>query len=227
MNTITPKPTPGQHEITVFYAGAATFDRYFRKSLELAADIARGLRPDEHVLYVNVLTSELRLEQELGKICRSRGGAETRRKVLAMTIKSDDLLTHEAFIERTVESRSVRLVVVNGFEFAALTSRRRARLTAFIQNLRDFAGVDVAVGMRRQVLATDSGAYGSLAFQVARIEAIGDLEELYVAERLEVTVSEDAEQFESFTHILYPPATDEPIHASLRAEIENKGLSGG
>ena len=168
----------GERRSELFYGGAR--DVVLRKTCEMAADAARSLGDGGTVLYINVLSSEARLEHDLQNVCRARGGAETRRRVLAMTVKPDDLLSHAKFIEKTIESHRVQLVVLNAYEFAAMMPRRRMRLVAFLQQLRDFSNVDIAVGLRREPAESDTGSYAALAYQATAVAALSDMEQFSI-----------------------------------------------
>lgn len=120
-----------------------------------------------------------------------------------MTVKTDDVLSHAEFIEKTVESHRVRLVVVNGFEFAAMMPRRRMRLLGFLLNLRDFSGVDIAIGTRRKPSEDDSGSYGALAFQAAAITPLAEATAFPHTPNGDLESKED-EWSETRTSILHP-----------------------
>jgi hypothetical protein len=96
----------------------------------------------------------------------------------------------------------VRLIVLNSFEFAAMMPRRRMRVVGFLLNLRNFAGVDLAIGMRRKPLEEEGGSIGALAFQSTAVLPLGEITCFEVTEPIHVESEE--EWHESFSAILYP-----------------------
>jgi hypothetical protein len=159
--------------LTLFHGGTA--DGVLRKTADATAQAAAALSKGEQVLYVNTLTSEERAEHEIRKACRRHGGAETRRKILLLSVPADEIMAHEDFLEMIVESRNVRLVVITSFDFAAMFGRRRTRLVCLLLRLRDFQQVDIAVGLRHEPGSASHGAIGHLVYQAQRTVRLEDL----------------------------------------------------
>jgi hypothetical protein len=137
------------------------------ESMKIACDLRDVLKDGENILYVNTLTSELRMAYAMGK--RFDHGVRRGRNYF-VTYSSGQIIDKLPVLRYMCESKQYKYLVINGFELALQDARHRAQFMHWLRQLRN-EGVNV-------ILFTSSeprsyGTTGSLRYSARTVAEVG------------------------------------------------------
>jgi hypothetical protein len=150
---IHPLAVQDKERIDILYGGSE--GEVLKESIDLARDImAHGLGQDEQILYVNTLTSARAFEPHWRRALKD---IRQNRRFNTITLLEQSLAQKLDFLKKVIEEKNIRFFILNGFEFATLTSRHRIQIFFWLKSLRDQYGASV-------IIFTQSGPrkYGTL-----------------------------------------------------------------
>jgi hypothetical protein len=175
----TPEPSPvnsslihplavqDKERIDILYGGSER--EVLKESIDLARDImAHGLADDEQILYVNTLTSARAFEPHWRRALKD---IRQNRRFNTITLLEQSLAQKLDFLKKVIEEKNIRFFILNGFEFATLTSRHRIQIFFWLKSLRDQYGASVIIfthsGPRKY------GTLGQMRFVSETCEEVG------------------------------------------------------
>jgi hypothetical protein len=120
-----PLAIPGLASINLFTKGRQA--SVIRDSFLLMKQAAPLLAKGENVLYINTLTSADVVEKVADKI-----SARYDREVCTYTASSRNVMQRLEFLQHTISSKKIKLVILNSFEFAAIYSRQKNCLATWL-----------------------------------------------------------------------------------------------
>ena len=138
------------------------------ESLKVTLDLRNVLQDKETILYINTLVHDSVLREAMGK--RFDHGIK-RKRVEHVTLLGDQLIAKLMMIEQAIKLKGIRYLVLNGYEFGAMTQRHRLILMRWIKDLRDFHHVTAVVVLMRQ--PNSIGCIGMLRYMADSISEIG------------------------------------------------------
>lgn len=139
--------------LDILYGGSER--EVLKESIALSRDLmTESLGKEDHILYINTLVSTQAFEFHER---RAKKDVAQNRRFLSLTLLQDALAEDLEFLTKTIEEKNVRVVILNGFEFSAMTSRHRIEIFFWLKSVRDVMGA-------RVVVFTQSGprSYGTL-----------------------------------------------------------------
>jgi hypothetical protein len=197
------------------------------ESLTVARDLREVLRDGENILYVNTLVNARRLDHIMGK--RFDHGARRGRNHF-VTYLAENFIDKLDVLRSIVAAKDIRYLILNGFELAAMTSRHRAMLMAWIRAMRN-EGVNIilyTLGCPGRI-----GTLGALRFSARTINEVGaylNEAEVDSEEQESVDPVEEAIEHEDFADLpdiskLYTGAPiPEPEHSDSES-LKTKDLT--
>jgi hypothetical protein len=135
------------------------------ESAKLAYDSVKYLPKDQHVLYVNTLCDQRSLDRTMNKF------ASRRPRLLYMTWLESSFMERIKVLENIIKSKDVGTLVINSFEFAALTQRHRVELGQWLRRIRNLHQIRVVLFM--QCKPGYYGVNGSLRFAASNLMEVG------------------------------------------------------
>ena len=130
MNTQHPLAQPTHARIDMCYEGEQ--EEIMHNSLTLTKQSAEQLATGEHVLYINTLASPKAIAQVAEKISE-----RTAAKVLSFSASCTPLIQKLEFLRNLVETKKVRVIVVNSIDWAARSSNQKKAFVHFLRQMRD------------------------------------------------------------------------------------------
>ncbi len=135
------------------------------ESAKLAFDTVKYLPKEQHVLYVNTLIDHRSFERVLHKF------ASRRPRLLYMTWLESSFMERLETLEHIISTKQVGALVINSFEFAALTQRHRVELGQWLRRVRNMFQIRIVLFM--QCKPGYYGVNGSLRFAASNIVEVG------------------------------------------------------
>jgi hypothetical protein len=163
--TTHPLAAPSHAQINLYTKGRRA--NIIRDSFLLMKQAAPQLAKGQNILYVNTLTSADVVEEFADKI-----SARYDREVCTFTASSRNFMQRLDFLEHTISSKGIKLLILNAFEFAAIFSRQKTTLATWLREMRDAYGLRVAVYSMNPEQTL--GALGTLSWLADRVEKVGD-----------------------------------------------------
>lgn len=117
-----------------------------KETLTIAYDWLPLLNADQKILYINALYGERELHRAIAKQFARKPAGELRR-LLTQYLRPDQLNGHLEFFEAVVRDENVKVVILDCFDFAALTPNRQSKLAGFFKVLKDIYDVHVVVSV--------------------------------------------------------------------------------
>lgn len=112
--------------IDMLYGGSA--DEVFEETVTIARQVARRLKdPEERVMYINTIDGPEAIEEQMARL-RKRDSDRIFRLTATPETFSDKL----EYARICVKNQKVKLIIMNSFEFAAMTPRHRSNVLVFL-----------------------------------------------------------------------------------------------
>jgi hypothetical protein len=156
-----------KERIDILFGGAEA--DALKESLALSRDILNhSIGDEEEILYINTLVSIRSFETHWRRALKE---VHQNWRFRAMTLLDDELVHKLKFLTKTIEEKKMRYVILNGFEFAAMTPRHRIQIFSWLKSLRDKHGMSVTVFT--QSGPRSYGTLGQMRFLSETCEMVG------------------------------------------------------
>jgi hypothetical protein len=162
-NLLHPLATHTPRALDILYGGNELDT--INESAKLAFDSVKYLPKEQHVLYVNTLCDQRSLERTMHKF------ASRRPRLLYMTWLESSFMERIEVLETIIKTKDVGTLVINSFEFAALTQRHRVELGQWLRRIRNLFQIRVVLFM--QCKPGYYGVNGSLRFAASNMMEVG------------------------------------------------------
>jgi hypothetical protein len=159
-----PLADPLQSRLALFTGGRQA--SIIRDSFLLMKQAAPLLPKGDNILYINTLTTAAVVEEVADKL-----SVRYKTEISTISISSRMMMERLEFIEHTIISKRIKLVILNCFEFAAIYSRQRSKLATWLREMRDAHDVRVVVYSHHE--PQKSGGLGTLAWLADRTQEVG------------------------------------------------------
>jgi hypothetical protein len=164
IHPLTKQDTP---RIDILYGGTEL--EVLQESVALSRDLMQhSLGEEEHVLYINTLISIKSFERHRRRAIRD---IRQNSRYLSITLLQTQLASRLDFMQKAIIESNYRCVILNGFEFATLTSRHRIEIFFWLKALRDLQ--DVSLIIFTQTGPRKYGTLGQMRFVARTCEEVG------------------------------------------------------
>lgn len=136
------------------------------ETLLIARESLRAMAEDETILYINTLEASEVVEDPI-----TQWKAKERERIRVGNGGAETVPQRIEFIKQMVKDRNVKLVILNMFDFAAMTSRHRAAVFHCLKWLKDRLGARIVVVTMNE--PTNVGHMAGLKLMARSIAHVG------------------------------------------------------
>lgn len=189
--------------IDVFYGGNER--DAIAESAKLAYDCVKYLPTGQHALYINTLVDHETLERTMNKYVSRRP------RLLFCTWLEKSFMERLTFLEHAIQTKDVAVLVINSFDWAALTQRHRVLLSQWLRRVRNLFKLRIVIFM--QCMPGYYGVNGSLRFIANNLVEVGSYKKELAGEMGSLRIEQEeaiAEEFRLENETLEAVESTEP-----------------